>query len=90
MNAPITSISSHALTRFSDRVDPRLHRGLARVALTRMLACSYEVNDHMIRRLRLKPDGETKYYLSETSYGQYMMTVKRGVLVTLWKVQVYR
>lgn len=86
MNAsPVMSISRHAVERFSQRIDSRLGRGHARVALYRMFKCSYEANDHLIRRLRLKPDGETRYYISESTYGRYVIVLKRGVLVTLWE-----
>src|SRR5512140_758773 len=89
-NQPVTAISLHAMERFVDRVDASLSHGHARVALYRMMQWSRKATEHMLHRLHVRVEWDADYYISECSYGTFLLAVKQGTLVTLWSVEEYQ
>ncbi len=88
--SPLTNISLHAIERFCERVigvplEPA-SGSLARIALYRMYRASRPATWTQLCRLHVKIDRNATYLLSDSGYGLYILIIKEGELVTLWKL----
>lgn len=82
--SPLRSISSHAIERYQQRV-LSVPRGVARVGVFRLYTSGYDATEYQKARLGTF-DGETSLRIVDTCYGCFALIVKRGVVVTLYKV----
>lgn len=81
----LRSISSHAIERYQERVEAVPYH-TARLALFRLYATGHNASDYEKKLLRKEFDGETVPRICDTCYGPYCLLVKRGIVVTLWRI----
>lgn len=89
----LRTVSLHAAERYAERVDTSLDlrrsgdRQVAESALLRMYCESHVATEHELRRLHIKIDYLSTYYISQTSAGVFLMIVRDGWLVSLWEIE---
>jgi len=79
----LRNISSHAYDKYAALVNPDHPRYIARVGIARIVQCSRVASDTQLRYLHVRIESEATYRISEVSAGLFLLVIKRGILVTM-------